>query len=262
MTRLQIGGFTVTEGVHPSGTGLPWHHHDGPTICFVLDGGFTEGYRGRAMDCTPGLLKITPAGERHYNRFDRGDARGLMVEIEPNRADTLRPYASVLDETTHTRGGLPASLALRVRQELHAAGNTAPLAVEGLLLELIASVGRARQPAAADQAPRWLEQAREIIHARVAEGVSLTELAEAVGAHPVTLTRAFHRAFGCTAGEYLRRVRLERALHWLANTDRPLVRIALESGFVDHSHFSNFFRRRVGVSPSTYRRNFRQGQAS
>ena len=83
---------------------------------------------------------------------------------------------------------------------------------------------------------------------------SLAELAAGVGVHPVTLARAFRRTFGCTIGEYLRRLRIERAAEQLATGTQPLAEIALAAGFADQSHFSNVFRRRVGMSPSAYRR--------
>jgi AraC family transcriptional regulator len=82
-------------------------------------------------------------------------------------------------------------------------------------------------------------------------------LAVGVGVHPVTLARAFRRAFGCTIGEYLRRLRIERAAEQLATGTQPLAEIALAAGFADQSHFSNVFRRRVGMSPSAYRREVR-----
>jgi AraC family transcriptional regulator len=72
--------------------------------------------------------------------------------------------------------------------------------------------------------------------------------------HPVTLARAFRRSFGCTVGEYLRRLRIERATEQLAGGDTPLAEIALAAGFADQSHFSNVFRRRTGMSPSAFRR--------
>ena len=51
-TRLRtarIAGFTLTEGIHAAGTGLPWHHHEGPTLCFVLQGAFTETSGGERL---------------------------------------------------------------------------------------------------------------------------------------------------------------------------------------------------------------------
>jgi AraC family transcriptional regulator len=58
-------------------------------------------------------------------------------------------------------------------------------------------------------------------------------------------------------GTYVRRLRVELAGRWLTDTDLPLAEIALAAGFCDQSHFSNLFRRIIGVTPSHYRRQAR-----
>lgn len=256
--RAQIGGFRLVEGVHSRGSDLPWHFHDGPTICFVLQGGFLEGFHGLSLTCEPAMVKFTPAGEPHYNRFDWSDTRGLLIELEQDRASELLPLAPILDERVHFQGGSSAALAYRVYRELQHADTAAPLAMEGLLLELIADANRARSPIGRKEVPRFLLRARAMLHDHVVEGIALGDLARAVDANPVTLSRGFRRAFGCSVGEYLRRLRLERATAMLAATDLPLARIAADAGFTDQSHFSNQFRRRTGLSPSRYRQALRQ----
>jgi len=100
-------------------------------------------------------------------------------------------------------------------------------------------------------------QARDLLHADLTTRRTLGELAAAVGVHPVTLARAFRRSFGCSVGEYLRRLRIERAAAQLGGSETPLATIALTAGFADQSHFSNLFRRETGMSPSAYRRAVR-----
>jgi AraC family transcriptional regulator len=257
LRSIRTAGFTLTEGIHAGGSRLPWHTHDGPTLCFVLRGVFTETSGGERLMCTPDTLKVMPAGERHCDDFDRGDTRGLLVETDLARAEAIRSHAAVLDERVAFHGGLPAALARRVYQEFRQADDAAPLAVEGLLLELLAAISRRRAEAVPNGSPPWLRETRERLHADIAVRPSLGELATAAGVHPVTLARAFRREFGCTVGEYLRRIRIERAAERLADGDQPLAEIALAAGFADQSHFSNVFRRRVGMSPSVYRREVR-----
>lgn len=60
LRRVKVGGFTLTEGVHRHGTELPWHHHETPTICFVLKGAFTEMRYGGSIACTSSTLKSSP----------------------------------------------------------------------------------------------------------------------------------------------------------------------------------------------------------
>ena len=129
--------------------------------------------------------------------------------------------------------------------------------MEGLLLELVAAASRLEDQSGTSSRAPWLEHAREQIHVDLAARPSLTGLAESVGVHPVTLARAFRRAFGCTVGEYVRSLRIERATRQLADTDLPLAEIALAAGFADQSHFSNSFRRYNGHSPHRFRRAIR-----
>jgi AraC family transcriptional regulator len=254
LRRVEAGGFTVTEGIHHNGSELPWHHHETPTICFVLRGGFTELWRGGSIACTSSTMKITPAGERHWDRFSRGDVRGLLIEADDAQVAAMRPYAAVLDERLSFHGGPLVGIAWRVYDELRRMDASTPLAIEGLLLELVAAAARLREREhGSGRRARWLEEAREQIHLELGARPSLSGLARAVGVHPVTLARAFRRAFGCTVGEYVRNLRIERAADQLAQTELPLAEIALAAGFSDQSHFSNLFRRHTGFSPFKFR---------
>jgi AraC family transcriptional regulator len=252
--RIEVGGFTVTEGIHHHGSELPWHHHETPTICFVLHGGFSEMWRGGSIACTSSTMKFTPAGERHWDRFSRGDVRGLLIEPSDAQVAAIRPHSAVLDERLSFQGGQVAGIAWRVYDEMRRMDATAPLAIEGLLLELVAAASRAReQNGSSGRRPHWLDEVREQIHLELGARPSLSGLAQSVGVHPVTLARAFRRAFGCTVGEYVRTLRIERATHQLAQTELSLAEIALGAGFSDQSHFSNLFRRHTGLSPFRYR---------
>lgn len=48
-------------------------------------------------------------------------------------------------------------------------------------------------------------------------------------------------------------VQLRRAAEWLERTDKPVVEIAFDLGYVDASNFTRAFRRQTGVSPSMFR---------
>jgi hypothetical protein len=92
LRTVRAAGFTLIEGIHAGGSALPWHHHEGPTLCFVLRGAFTETSGGERLTCTPDTLKVMPAGERHCDEFDHGDARGLLVETDAERARSSYIY--------------------------------------------------------------------------------------------------------------------------------------------------------------------------
>jgi AraC family transcriptional regulator len=236
---------------------MPWHTHDAATVCCVMNGAFTEYWRGHALECSTATVKVTPAGEPHWNRFGEAETLGLMVEVQPQVYARSRPIERVLDSLVHVNGGELAFIARRIWRELDARDAAAPLALEGLVLELIAGLVRqahAGSSGTATSVPGWLRMVRERLHEQSVPLVSLQVLAEEAGVHPATLTRAFRRAYGCPPGEYLRRLRLERATHAVAHSDASLVEIALEAGYADQAHFTRAFKRATGWTPGEYRR--------
>jgi AraC family transcriptional regulator len=141
-----------------------------------------------------------------------------------------------------------------LRQEDEAAG----LALESLSLELLARLIRVARAKDGEAAPQWLSRSRESIHDRFLEpGLRVADLAAEQNVHPVYFARVFRRRFRMTPGEYVRRLRLERALERVQSTAEPLASIALECGFADQSHLTRAFRQRFGLAPGRFRRKFR-----
>src|SRR5262249_39702212 len=156
-----------------------------------------------------------------------------------------------LRDPTDARGGPPALLAVRLYGEFRLMDAVSPLAIEGLVLEILAELVRLAAP------PRlspWLGRARDLLHDRFQENLGLAEIADAVGVHPVYLASTFRRHFGQTIGDYHRQLRVEFACNQLATGRAPLAEIALAAGFADQSHFARVFKRYLGMTPGTYRK--------
>ncbi|HEU4829876.1 MAG TPA: AraC family transcriptional regulator [Gemmatimonadales bacterium] len=252
--KTSLPGVVLTEGLHPAGTSIPWHWHEGASICLVLDGAFVEYSRGAALDCHPSSLKFTPAGEKHWNRFHLADVRGLLVEIDVANHASIAPFEHALSQSRQYERGPALQLARRLYTEFRSADTAAPLAVEGLLLELLALVARGDGNGESQDAPPWARRAYELLESGYVGSLSLAPIAREVGVHPATLARGFRRAYGCTIGEMQRQLRLDYAARQLALTDLPLASVAQQAGFFDQSHFTNAFRRRFGATPARYRR--------
>jgi AraC family transcriptional regulator len=250
---VRVPGFVVTLGHHPAGSALPRHCHDDPTLCFVLAGGFSEASAGRVADCHPELLKLTPAGEPHSNRFGRTETRGLRIDVDRTRFADVPEVAQALDARYHHRGGHGAALAHRLAGELLRPDAAGPIAVEGLALELVAEVARTRRTVKAGQSPGWLVAAEELVRATYWTATSVAEIATSVGVHPATLSRAYRRHFRCTIGERIRVLRVDYAARLLLQTDQTLSEVALQAGFYDQSHFTTAVRRHLGITPAAYR---------
>jgi LacI family transcriptional regulator len=72
-----------------------------------------------------------------------------------------------------------------------------------------------------------------------------------------TLERRCRAALGTGLAEEIRRVRLERAKSLLVGTELPAQAVAVRAGFTDYRHMALAFRKRLGATPTVYRRRFR-----
>jgi AraC family transcriptional regulator len=256
----ESAGVTFVECVYtvPSRVHLPWHVHENAYLYLVVAGACEErlGSTTRVVDSS--ALVFHPVGEPHSNRWADPGGRAFHVEFSQSRIAAISDYATVRRDPAEIRCGQATWLAARLYREYKNSDDLSPLVMEGLALEILAEISRPDTPDAARTPPRWLSQARGILHDRLAEPLLQADVATAVGVHPVHLARSFRHHFGCTLGEYLRRLRVESACHRLATTETPLCEIALATGFADQSHFTRTFRRLMRMTPGEYRRNFRQ----
>lgn len=87
-------------------------------------------------------------------------------------------------------------------------------------------------------------------------------MAKLAGLAERSFKRRFEQATGMSPLEYVHTLRLEEAKQVLESTEAPIEAVAQEVGYQDSSFFSRLFRRKVGLTPSQYRRRFgslRQG---
>lgn len=85
------------------------------------------------------------------------------------------------------------------------------------------------------------------------EPLTLADLAQVAGFSPHHFHRVFRHVTGETPKEYLRRLRLERAVYRMKVSPDNVLRIALDSGFATHETFTRAFVRRFDISPSEFR---------
>ena len=103
-----------------------------------------------------------------------------------------------------------------------------------------------------------IENACAFMEEHFAEHITLEELCRYSGLSKSTLIRAFTKAKGVTPYRYLQTIRIGKAKE-LLEQGVPTIDAAIQTGFSDQSHFSNFFNMFIGLSPAAYRRIFKEG---
>lgn len=134
-----------------------------------------------------------------------------------------------------------------------------PLTAESLLLDGLGAVlrrhartGRAASPGAPRDARHGPDLARQLLHDRWTEPVTVAELSAAAGMPRASLIAAFHRAYGLPPHAYLLRLRANRARRLLLAGGRP-AEVAAATGFSDQAHLTRVCKRYFGVTPGAIR---------
>lgn len=112
----------------------------------------------------------------------------------------------------------------------------------------------------------WLEQkrddfvrteirrARELVHARLGEPITLSAIAQEVNLSIDYFGRIFHEELGETFKEYVTRCRIEKAIELLQTTNLKVYAVSERVGFPSYRYFALLFRKVTGLSPSDYKR--------
>jgi len=258
LRQHEVGGFSLSETCYLPGSALPRHSHESHYFGLILSGTYTEDYERKVRSCQPSMVVCHPAGELHAQYFDQSAVRLFRIEVNQARLENVSRGDLGL-ECCDFRGGPPVGLAHKLYRELREPDEVSCLAIEGLGLELIATIARETRGVGKTpcRPPRWLSKARELINSRFLEQLTLGDIARTVGVHPVTLAREFRRYYDCTVGDMVRRERISFACRQLLKPERSLTNIALSAGFYDQSHFAKTFKRLIGITPARYRASFR-----
>ena len=133
--------------------------------------------------------------------------------------------------------------------------------VSEVLLWFLRVWNRSRESPAID--PRSLgrlQRALDYIDAHLTEPLKAPDVAAALEMGGSTFSRFFAAAAGTSFSTYVRSRRLSRVAALLAETDRSITDVALDTGFSTASYLILCFRQQYGMTPSRFRRLCASGQ--
>jgi AraC-like DNA-binding protein len=116
-----------------------------------------------------------------------------------------------------------------------------------------------KQKAAKKKTPGWVKELKEIIQDQIDTNLSLSNISKSLDIHPSYLSREFSKHFdNLSFGEYIRKLRIEKAIELMKTSPYSLTEIAYLTGFSDQSHFTRIFKKHTGQNPSAYRKKIRK----
>jgi len=154
-----------------------------------------------------------------------------LLELGMTIYDGLYSWAKHLHQLKHTQGG----------------------PVEQMLLEVYHKYLKDNSR----KAPAWTKELKEMIQDQLDTNMSLSlqQVSHDLEINPSYLSREFSKYFeNLSFGDYIRKLRIEKATNLLETTNYPLTEIAYLTGFSDQSHFNRIFKKQMGMTASEYRK--------
>lgn len=224
-----------------------WHFHEDIHLSLILQGGNLESRKKEDSEILPGKIIAYNEGEIHRNRFTAFPSKNLNLEFKSDffSMNDIRFKNLNLSGTKHIETYLEL---IKIYRELHINDLYTYDAIQLSLRSLFTTVNLSKNK------PIWVKTLKEIIEDRWNEFISLDELALILNVHPVTISKYFKKYYDGSLGDYMRKIKVQRALHYLLNTNMSITEIAFICGFSDHSHMIRTFKMYIGYKPKSIRK--------
>jgi AraC-like DNA-binding protein len=219
-------------------------------LLLTVDGVWTLRFPDGPLAIDRERAVVGEAGEFCPGGATPRHVRRLLLSLKPAALD---PEFPLFCRTVIEAGSLPRlARTARLADDDDAFDTLVYTAFDEASLE---SLGRTRR----DSRVR-MQRLKRFIERHAFEPVTLHDMADELGLSPFTTVRAFRAATGTTPYAYLLELRFQRALRLLAKRADPIASIAQQIGFDQHPHFTRWFTRRAGMSPTAYRARQRQAR--
>lgn len=244
------GVFAGAKAFRRQAASAALHYHENTHVNFVLQGGVLDKRKTWATERAAGELMFFHAGEPHETIIESFPTKSIDLVIEHEfLRDNLATESSI--RSAAERNPNAKFIMLKIYKELISRDVFSGSSIKMLLLNLFHSKP---QTDSRNTLPGWIKTVAEMTRDRWNEPLSLKDLSEAAGVHPVTVSKHFPKYFSCTFGEYMRRLKIEKSLYFLKASRFSLTEIAAECGFSDQSHFIRTFKQLTGFLPNNYKK--------
>lgn len=229
-----------------------WHYHENPYLMYVISGNMTDRSKNGTTLCPSGSLIFQNWDEQHLNTKESAYGSGFHLEFDRG---WLKHYASDLSLSSGQKRidhPLVHNLLGQIYLEFHRSDSYSPITIETLVIQLCDAI-TAIHNQSSKLVPSWISRLIEILESGNSD-ITLQSLSEALGVHPVHISRAIPKYLGMTLGNYLRLQKIRESLPPLIDKKTTLTSIAYNSGFADQSHFTRTFKKVYKVTPKKYRK--------
>lgn len=234
------------------------HRHDSYAIGLTEAGVQAFDYRGVAHTSTPGQVVVLHPDEVHDGHAGTDEGFGYrIIYVEPALVfEAVRALSGGAGALPFVRNPVVDNtrLAHAIQAAFH--DEREPLATDDLVVQVARGLIEADPSSHPVSVSRHLDvaavdRARQFLEAETGRVVRSAELEAVTGLPRYELARQFRAVVGTSPYRYSLMRRLDDARAQIAR-GRPLVEVALETGFADQAHFTRMFTAAFGLTPARY----------
>ena len=226
---------------------------DSHVIFWLEEGRFSWHFDGGAEGIAEtGDLLFCPAGVRfHRKMIEPTTLHVLRVTLEGVDDADLPPACTRIfnrDRMLHDLQYLPQFIS--PKRTMYAAERHYLADIWYLLLEENELLQSERRRTMEDP---LIAGAVDYIERRLHMDIDLNQLAAQCMLSPSGFIRRFRKVMGVTPMQYVIDTRMNRAMHLLCETAKPIAEVARRCGYENEFYFSASFKKAAGLSPTAYR---------
>ncbi|RKJ51028.1 AraC family transcriptional regulator [bacterium 1XD42-54] len=253
--KLRMEAYRFEGIVQP----FPNHFHEYYVIGFVEDGQRVLFCKNKEYSIEKGNVILFNPGDNHAcvqsddGTFDyRGFniSKGMMLDL----AEEVTGIRELPGFSKNVIYDEEIACYLRTLHEMVMNGTSDFGKEENLLFLISALIQNYGQPfeSCVLACRQEIEKACEFIRQHLNERIDLDQICRYAGLSKSTLLRAFAKSKGVTPYRYLETMRINEAKALLGKGMQP-IEVAMQTGFSDQSHLTNYFNRFIGLAPGVYR---------
>lgn len=247
--KLNFEEFTITDTEYTHNK-VDWHFHENPYFTYLLQGKLYEANKKEAYYLKSGSLLFHNWQDSHHNIKPKDYTRGFHIEF--NSDWFLKHNISSLDfeGSLNLKNPIIKSLMNNVFLETKLNDTQSQLSIELLMVDIFNKI-KTQEADKYNKKPEWVKKLQEIL-LETETNYSLDLLSKELNIHAVHLSREFHRYFGTTLGQYVRYLKLNKAITLIASNKFSMTEICYKCDFYDQSHFISNFKKMYNISPSLF----------
>ena len=238
--QLTTESFKVSVVDYTQKVSEDWHWHEKLHISSIIRGGNLESRKNEEIQVVPSKILVYQQGEIHRNRFTVHPSKNINIEFEEHFFNHDICFSNLtLDENSTLDF-------FRIYLELQLNDQCSQQSIGQILQSLFWQDNY-------ESKGEWIQKLKELLNDRWDEFPSLNDLSNELNVHPITISKYFAKENGMTLSEYMRKIKVRRAVGFLMNSSSSLAEIAFTCGFSDQSHMSRLVKNYTGYTPGTIR---------